>query len=206
MSYHVYAITNITNGKVYVGLTNTDKLRENQTISFGVLPERFAEHVHSLKRGDHYNDELQQAWDEGSFADFTFPIIEDLPLGTHPNAALTVEKQWIKAFPDVYNQRGRKPFKHAALDAATIEEIKVRLKAGQLGKDIASTLGVSTASVSLIKTKCGINARQVRIAAVVANAVRRDDGSINYRESVLKLGMPYSTFYSYVQRATKTIH
>jgi len=62
----IYRITNIINGKFYIGSSiNIDC--------------RWKAHVYNLTKGTHTNSHLQAAWDEHGESSFKFEIIEELP-------------------------------------------------------------------------------------------------------------------------------
>lgn len=61
----VYKITNIVNGKIYVGSSNDVK-------------SRWWQHEHALESGTHGNTHLQNAWNKyGGRKNFNFEIIEE---------------------------------------------------------------------------------------------------------------------------------
>lgn len=62
----VYAILNVTNGKVYVG-------------SAVDIKRRWIRHVHRLRLGTHTNPILQAAWDKHGEANFDFVVLEEVP-------------------------------------------------------------------------------------------------------------------------------
>lgn len=146
--YHVYALTHTPTGKVYVGLTNTDRLEIHAPVG---LPRRFAEHLNALEREDHFNDDLQATW-AGSYDDYDFRVIEDLGDMTK-SAALKVENEWMKAFPEVFNIRGVKRVAAGWPRKTNEERDEVRrlLAKGFNGKQVAAMTGLSTGTVSLIK-------------------------------------------------------
>lgn len=91
MPISVYKITNIIDGKVYVGFTQR------------TLEERFAAHRHSAKRKPHYP--LYAAMHEHGFDKFAIELIEELPL--RYKDLYEREQYWIAHFnsahPHGYN-------------------------------------------------------------------------------------------------------
>jgi group I intron endonuclease len=64
VAYIIYKITNITNSKVYIGLTCKS------------LEERIGRHVKELQKGRHANKYLQHAWDKYGEDNFKFNEID----------------------------------------------------------------------------------------------------------------------------------
>lgn len=60
----IYKITNIKNGKVYIGSASK---------SFNT---RWQQHRNALKRGDHYNNHLQMSWNKYGEDSFIFEVLE----------------------------------------------------------------------------------------------------------------------------------
>lgn len=60
----IYSITNKTNGKRYIGLTNN-------------VEDRFRRHKYRLKNNKHGNDYLQNAWNKYGKENFEFEILEE---------------------------------------------------------------------------------------------------------------------------------
>ena len=65
-------------GKIYVG-------------SAIDIRERWAHHAHSLRRGDHHNRHLQNAWDKYGEINFEFSVLEFV----NESDLLCVEQKWI---------------------------------------------------------------------------------------------------------------
>lgn len=63
----VYMITNIVNGKIYIGSSNDIK-------------KRWAQHKRELKNGTHDNPHLQNAWNLYGESNFKFEILEECSL------------------------------------------------------------------------------------------------------------------------------
>lgn len=83
----VYAILNILNNKKYVGSTKCFK-------------ERFAEHRSQLRRGNHKNIHLQNAYNKYGEEYFKFVILEECE--NIPNTLNFIEQKWINSDGD-YN-------------------------------------------------------------------------------------------------------
>lgn len=75
----VYKITNMVNGKIYVG---------SAAVSFG---SRFAAHLTALRDGKHHNQHLQRAYEKYGRRAFKFFILQRCP----PELCLAVEQTWI---------------------------------------------------------------------------------------------------------------
>ena len=94
----IYKITNLTNGKIYVGQSQNVFLRR-------------AQHFTALKNNSHENSQMQQDWNKDSRG-FRFDVIEFCPL-KDLNAR---EKYWIEKLNTIecgYNQ-GWVPYKRKA--------------------------------------------------------------------------------------------
>lgn len=83
----VYAILNILNNKKYIGSTKCFK-------------ERFAEHRSQLRRGNHKNIHLQNAYNKYGEEYFKFVILEECE--NIPNTLNFIEQKWINSDGD-YN-------------------------------------------------------------------------------------------------------
>lgn len=145
----IYKITYLPTGRVYVGRTKKTNTIEVKEFGF-MAHERFAEHLTALYRGDHFNVNLTAIWDGDPYK-FKFEIICRVV-----NAgAKQVEDEYIKEYNEkpegVFNivKQSKRP-SHIPKDIQ--EKIIKKIKSGMLGKDIAKKYGVSTASVSLLKT------------------------------------------------------
>jgi group I intron endonuclease len=62
---HIYRISCLGNGKIYIGSAVNVK-------------ERFRKHKESLRRGDHHNNYLQNAWRKYGELTFDFQVIEEV--------------------------------------------------------------------------------------------------------------------------------
>jgi group I intron endonuclease len=86
----IYRITNMANGKYYIGSANSFARREWQ-------------HRYDLKRGAHKNPRLQAAWNKYGEDMFVFEVLEDVPEG---ESQLKAEDVWLAqhvGLPDCYN-------------------------------------------------------------------------------------------------------
>lgn len=75
----IYRITNMSNGKYYIGSADSFARREWQ-------------HKYDLRRGAHKNPRLQAAWDKYGEEMFVFEVLEEVPDGQSP---LQVEDIWL---------------------------------------------------------------------------------------------------------------
>lgn len=86
----IYRITNMANGKYYIGSATSFARREWQ-------------HKYDLRRGVHKNPRLQAAWDKYGADMFVFEVIEELPEGV---SQLQIEDSYLMkcvGSPDCYN-------------------------------------------------------------------------------------------------------
>lgn len=88
----IYLITNTLTGKVYVGKTKN-------TVN------RWAVHRSELRLGKHSNPDLQMDYSANPDV-WHYQVIESI----ESEDALGAEREWINAFPEVYNQLGRKDY------------------------------------------------------------------------------------------------
>lgn len=77
----VYSITNVVNGKLYIGSTVDYKVRVRQ-------------HTKALTRNGHHNSHLQAAWNKYGGLNFVFDIIEEC----HATEVRVREQAWIDNF------------------------------------------------------------------------------------------------------------
>ncbi len=75
----IYIIKNLTTGKLYIG-------------SAQVVKRRWRKHRESLRRGDHCNKYLQNAWDKYGEEDFKFEILEEV---FKDEDLLSSEQKWL---------------------------------------------------------------------------------------------------------------
>lgn len=86
----IYQITNMVNGKYYIG-------------SAGSFERRQWQHKYDLKRNTHKNPRLQAAWNKYGEEAFVFEILETVPEG---ESQLKVEDAWLSKHvgnPECYN-------------------------------------------------------------------------------------------------------
>lgn len=86
----IYRITNMANGKYYIGSADSFARREWQ-------------HKYDLKRGVHKNPRLQAAWNKYGEEMFVFEILQEIPEG---ESQLQIEDGYLKKCvgqPDCYN-------------------------------------------------------------------------------------------------------
>lgn len=74
----IYKITNLTTGKIYIG-------------SASWYDKRIGTHIHRLRRNDHDNIYLQNAWNKYGEEDFSFEIIEE----ANKENLIEREQYWI---------------------------------------------------------------------------------------------------------------
>ena len=86
----IYRITNMANGKFYIGSADSFARREWQ-------------HKYALKRNEHKNPRLQASWNKHGEGMFVFEVVEQIPEGEDQ---LAWEDQWLRECvgkPDCYN-------------------------------------------------------------------------------------------------------
>lgn len=108
----IYKITNLVNGKVYIG----------QSVK---IERRLGEHKNLLSNNRHYNYHLQQAWNKYGKENFAFEIIEKC-LKEKLNEKETYWCDYYK--PNVYNIGGTKSL------GSMSEEMKLKLSALNKGE------------------------------------------------------------------------
>jgi group I intron endonuclease len=85
----IYAITNIQNGRVYIGR--------------GTFAMRWRQHRYLLRKGTHYNPDLQKDWIEYGEDMFTFTVIEVAPHSSNRYCLRGRERFHISRTPNMYN-------------------------------------------------------------------------------------------------------
>lgn len=81
MTSGVYTITNMINGKRYIG-------------SAARIDARFRQHLKALRRGVHHSVKLRRAWEKYGSAAFAFDVLEYV----EPAQLLSAEQRWIDYF------------------------------------------------------------------------------------------------------------
>lgn len=84
-TFGIYRITNLTNGKSYIGKTG---------MNFG---DRWDCHRAQLNKGYHHNQHLQRAWNKYGEESFEFAVIECV---SDPNTLDDLEIQYIKIYKE----------------------------------------------------------------------------------------------------------
>ncbi len=113
----IYLITNLANGKVYVG----------QSIR---IEARFDQHRSSLKSGYHENSHLQRAYNFYGADSFKFDILEECTLDVIDNR----ERHWINYYNSTNRDFGYNIEDGGSFNKSLSEETKKKLSASKTGK------------------------------------------------------------------------
>jgi len=203
--YTIYKITNTITKRVYIGLTMTHKACTIiNTRAYGSQVWRFAEHIAGLRRRDHFNPFMQADFDEHGVQSFKFKIIEVLPEYVEYLDARDIEREYMRGTKaELYNIKSYRHYTQPCEMPVSHQEILRHIKTGRTGKAIAAELGVSQASVSLIKVRSGLSkslkrkALQDRIASfrhAMQFPVLKDDGSMHLAKTIEKYQLPRHGF------------
>lgn len=84
----IYQIRNLVDNKIYIGSANNLYKRKNH------------QHLYMLKKGIHYNNKLQDAFNESGEENFIFEVIEFIE---DEDILIEIEQYWIDRF-DVVNE------------------------------------------------------------------------------------------------------
>jgi hypothetical protein len=145
--HHVYKVTQLSTGRVYVGVTGDKGIKPRNRRQ--VHPKRFAEHLAYLSLGVHPNEDLQASYTRPG--DYAFEVLESLD--TDIPAELTkAERAWIAKFKDPFNIKYAKHWHNPyQIPDGTKAAIQRGLLRGERGCVLASRFCVSTGTVSLLK-------------------------------------------------------
>lgn len=85
----IYAITNMINGKIYIG----------QSVD---IKDRFAHHKSMLRHNRHENDYLQKAWNKYGESNFEFKILTECSEEEMDN----IERDYIQKYDSMNRDKG----------------------------------------------------------------------------------------------------
>jgi len=115
----IYRITNMANGKFYIGSAESFARREWQ-------------HKYALRRNEHKNPHLQASWSKHGEEMFVFEVVEEIPEGEDQ---LSWEDKWLRdcvGKPDCYNVNTLATAPRLGLTLS--EKSKQQLSANRKGK------------------------------------------------------------------------
>lgn len=171
MNSGVYKITNIANGKYYIGSSKNFKKRQY-------------EHFSKLKKNKHYNNHLQLSFNRYGRDSFIFEIIATCPpekfyLMKLEQFFINNQKPHYNKTEKAYTRTGLQNSEESKIKLSNtlkekwknngsyklsriqIEGIKQLIKQGLLLKDIAKTYNVNCSTISDIKIKYKLNINQI---------------------------------------------
>ena len=114
----IYRITNMENGKFYIGSAESFARREWQ-------------HKYDLKRNTHKNPHLQASWNKHGEDMFVFEVVEQIPEGEDQ---LVWEDKWLRECvgkPDCYNVNTLATAPRLGLAHTAESKIRISLKVNQ---------------------------------------------------------------------------
>ncbi len=125
--YHaagVYAIRNEWTDEEYIGQTTR-------------LAERYHEHLALLRRGDHYSQALQRAWQRFDHDAFVFTELHDLgewdvPRAQRHERLVTLERAYLALRQPTYNIYGRSEDAHRRAVIARWQEFEANLERAEI--------------------------------------------------------------------------
>jgi group I intron endonuclease len=121
----IYKITNVINGKVYVGQTNERRVQR-----------RWKRHISALKNDAHHNQHLQSSWNKYGEQSFKFEVIE--PFDSELNFDIdNLERYWIKHFDSMNPDKGYNLESGGNLQKIVSSETKEKISKSLMGRVIS---------------------------------------------------------------------
>lgn len=121
----IYQITNISNGKIYIGSAMN-------------LHKRKKDHFNALQRGDHFNNHLQNAWYKYGSDVFAFNVVEFV---TKHECLVVREQYWIDftACCDKNKGYNLSPTAGSSLGVKHTDETKQKYRLAKTGRKFPAT-------------------------------------------------------------------